>query len=227
MPTKRTVSPATISPEPHETRRWLTGSRQDFETIKRAPALTRTTQTAMRKAQNNMRESLPAIPASIKPLAVARQKPTNQTCNQAMSAIPDFPNEPTMRDVVAQLVAVHRCLHEGQSASAAANKATYEQLREHRQESRDNAEKVQAQIGVVSERVANTEGQLDVIRRTVGAPAPAAAGAPPPPVKPRLLSLQPWQALAGGAAALAAAAGGYKILTAVVTAFHAAMLGAP
>lgn len=141
-----------------------------------------------------------------------------------MSSVPHMPEEPTMADIARHLVALHDCVHEGQAQQANDTAAVAEALREHRHESRNNAQKVQAQLADMHGRVSYTEGALKIISKTIGAPPPAPPGVPAPTIKKRIASLQPWQAGLGLIAAIAGATGGYRILVAAAEAFHAAMM---
>lgn len=139
-----------------------------------------------------------------------------------MSKIAPMPTEPTLADVANHLVALHACVHEGHTAAAQHAQLLADELRDYRAERRDHDVAIQIQIGKVDSRLANTEGQLAIISRTIGAPAHAAtAGA----AALKFMDLKWWQAVLAIGGALAGATGGYQILRSAFLAFDAAMSG--
>jgi hypothetical protein len=133
-----------------------------------------------------------------------------------------MPAEPTMADVANHLRALHDCVHDGQQEQTRRAEEVRLELREHRHESRNNAQKVQIQFGQLGERIAKNEGKLEIIGQTVGAPKSAAtAGA----VGLKFMNLKWWQAVLALGGALAGATGGYKIIASAAKAFHVAMIG--
>lgn len=139
-----------------------------------------------------------------------------------MTTVPTMPEEPTLADIARHVMALHDCVHDGQEKNAARAEEVAKELREHRHESRNNAQKVQAQIGSIDSRLSNTEGQLRIIGRTVGAPSSNQSAGN---AALKFMNLKWWHALLGLGAALAAGTGGYKIVASALTSFHHAMMG--
>lgn len=141
-----------------------------------------------------------------------------------MTAVPAIPTdrEPTLADVMAQMSALHICVHEGHIKTEEIGKA----LGEHRDESRTDRQVVHKQLSEMGAQLAHHDGQLKIMSRVVGAPIlPNRAGEDAEPGKTKLLNMRPWQAFSGLVLGLGGLAFGYRVIAEVAGAFHKAMMG--